>query len=317
MALKVEKAGASADSATSWVREMAGKFSSATMVKYQEPLAPKTTFRVGGAAEVFVMPGSESDLSLIVRTCHERNTPWFVLGRGSNLLVKDGGVKGVVVSLQVPWFSQITVKNDRLICGAGARLRDVAMEARRQGWTGMEFFEGIPGSVGGALHMNAGAMGASTFDVVEKLRYLDREGTVHECAGNEAGAEYRRCTILSNSIALQTVFLGKPENPEVIKERMSVFNRKRWDSQPAAPSAGCIFKNPPEGSAGKLVDECGLKGLRVGDAMVSFEHGNFIVNEGEATAKQVLELIDLVKAKVSAAKGVNLKTEVEIVGEDE
>ncbi len=190
------------------------------------------------------------------------------------------------------------------------------IEARRHGLSGLEFLEGIPGSVGGALRMNAGAMGGATFDVVESVRLMDFDGNVRELSREKMAAKYRGCDLLKNHVALGAVLEGRTDSPESIAQRMSAFSRKRWASQPAAPSAGCIFKNPPAIPAGRLIDELGLKGARVGGAVVSREHGNFIVNDGSATARDVLELIEIVKSKVKAGRGIELQAEVEIIGED-
>jgi UDP-N-acetylenolpyruvoylglucosamine reductase len=164
--------------------------------------------------------------------------------------------------------------------------------------------------------MNAGAMGGATFDVVESVRLMDFEGHIQELAPEEMSVKYRGCDTLKSHIALGAVLKGRADSPESISQRMSAFSQKRWTSQPAAPSAGCMFKNPPSIPAGKLIDELGLKGARVGGAVVSQEHGNFIVNDGNASARDVLELIALLLAKAKAARGIELQTEVEIIGED-
>jgi UDP-N-acetylenolpyruvoylglucosamine reductase len=213
-------------------------------------------------------------------------------------------------------FSRVEVVGERLQCGAGAKLKQVAVEARRHGLSGLEFLEGIPGSVGGALRMNAGAMGGATFEVVESVRLMDFDGNVREVTPPEMSVAYRGCATLKNHIALGAVFKGRPDSQESILQRMSAFSRKRWTSQPTAPSAGCIFKNPEQIPAGKLIDELGLKGTRVGGAVVSAEHGNFIVNDGAATARDILELIEILKAKAKAKHGVELQMEVEIIGEE-
>ena len=242
--------------------------------------------------------------------------PFFVLGRGSNLLVRDGGVRGVVICLAHPHFSMIEIVGERLHCGAGAKLKNVSVEAKRNNLSGVEFLEGIPGSVGGALRMNAGAMGAWTFGAVESLRFMDYDGEIHERIAGEVPVEYRACPLLQTHIALGAVFKCAPLPRAEIEQRMMAYSEKRWESQPAAPSAGCIFKNPGTIPAGKLVDELGLKGTRVGGAVVSAEHGNFIVNDGKATARDVLELIALLKARAKEARGIELHTEVEIIGEE-
>jgi UDP-N-acetylenolpyruvoylglucosamine reductase len=298
------------------VGELAGHISLATDICQDEPLAKHTSLRIGGPADVYVEPASEADLAAVVKFCHERSLPFFVIGRGSNLLVRDGGVRGVVICLAHASFSRIDIAGERLHCGAGAKLKSVAVEAKRNGLSGVEFLEGIPGSVGGALRMNAGAMGGATFDAVESVRLMDFAGHVRELAPREMSVEYRSCDVLKTNIALGVVFKCRPAPRGEIEQRMKVFNEKRWESQPTAPSAGCMFKNPPTIPAGKLIDELGLKGARVGGAVVSAEHGNFIVNDGNATARDVLELIALLKARAKAARGIELQTEVEIIGEE-
>ena len=290
--------------------EIAGRVSRSTVIRRDEPLAKHTTLRVGGPADFYVEPADENDLANVVKFCGENEFKFFILGRGSNLLVRDGGFRGVVICLSQPHFSKIEIAGERLHCGAGAKLKNVSVDAKRNNLSGVEFLEGIPGSVGGALRMNAGAMGAWTFDAVESVRFMDYAGEVFERAAREISAEYRACPLLKNHIALGAVFKCKTLPREEIEMRMKAYSEKRWESQPAAPSAGCIFKNPEKIPAGKLVDELGLKGARVGGAVVAVEHGNFIVNDGKATARDVLELISILKAKARAERRIELHTEV-------
>lgn len=292
------------------------RVSPATVIRCDEPLARRTTLRVGGPAELYVEPASEADLAEVVKFVAERDVNLFVLGRGSNLLVRDGGIRGVVICLSHPGFSAVEIVGERLHCGAGAKLKQVAVEAKRAGLSGVEFLEGIPGSVGGALRMNAGAMGSWSFAVVESLRFMDYAGRVLEKLVAEVPVEYRTCPLLKNHIALGAVFKCLRTTREAVEQRMNAFSAKRWNSQPAAPSAGCCFKNPATIPAGRLIQELGLKGFRIGGAMVSLEHGNFIVNDGSATAKDVLNLIALIQDRAKTESGIELQTEVEIVGED-
>ena len=287
-----------------------------TVIRRNEALAKRTTLRVGGPADFYVEPATEEDLAAVLQFCGANGLPFFLLGRGSNLLVRDGGFRGVVICLARPQFSRIEVTGHHLYCGAGAKLKAVAVEAKRHGLTGLEFLEGIPGSVGGALRMNAGAMRSWMFDVVESIRIMDYQGQTHESDAAGAKAEYRSCSLLKNHIALSAVLKGHPAAREVIEQRMNAFSQKRWASQPAAPSAGCIFKNPDAVPAGKLIEELGLKGTRVGGAMVSREHGNFIVAEGKATAADILKLIEVIQQRAKTERGIELETEVQIVGED-
>jgi UDP-N-acetylenolpyruvoylglucosamine reductase len=286
----IESAAAHAEDISNAFRDLQIVLPAGTVVRRDEPLARRTTLRVGGPADLYVEPGSENALASTLEIAHLRGLPVFLLGRGSNLLVRDG---------------------------AGARLKAIAHEARRAGIGGLEFFEGIPGSLGGALRMNAGAMGSWTFDAVDRLRCMSRSGGILDLQAREVPVEYRSCPLLATHIALGAVLRGRPDDADAIRARMEQFSNKRWTSQPSQPSAGCTFKNPlPTLPAGRLIDELGLKGTRVGDAMVSDVHGNFFVNLGQATAADMLGLIETVRARAREARGVELETEVEIVGED-
>jgi UDP-N-acetylenolpyruvoylglucosamine reductase len=280
-----------------------------------EPLAHRTTLRVGGPADYYLEPDSEADLTAALAWCAGHHVPWMVIGRGSNLLVRDQGIRGLVICLSRPWFNRIEPAGIHMVCGAGARMRQVAVEARRQGLAGLEFMEGIPGTVGGGLRMNAGCMGSAVFERIETVRFMTPAGNIKELPGSEFQAGYRHCALMENLIALLAVFRGKPDASEAIAARMEEYSRKRWASQPAAPSAGCIFKNPASIPAGKLIDELGLKGTRVGRARVSLKHGNFIVTQQGATAADVLELIELVRERARLERGIGLETEVQIVGQ--
>jgi UDP-N-acetylenolpyruvoylglucosamine reductase len=295
--------------------ELAACVSADTVIRRDEPMAKHTTLRVGGPADFYVEPASEADLAALLKFCGTHDLDFFILGRGSNLIVRDGGFRGVVICLSHPHFSLVTIDGLHVRAGAGARQKSVAVEAKRNGLSGVEFLEGIPGSIGGALRMNAGAMGGATFDAVESVRLMDFSGAVRELNRSEMVVEYRCCATLKNQIALGVTFKCKPEPREAIEVRMKAYNEKRWSSQPAAPSAGCMFKNPTAIAAGKLIDELGLKGRQVGGARISMEHGNFLVNDGGATAKDVLELIRILKAQAKAERGIELHQEVEVIGE--
>ncbi|HEY1490332.1 MAG TPA: FAD-binding protein, partial [Verrucomicrobiae bacterium] len=192
--------------------ELAKRLSPETVVRRDEPLAKRTTLRVGGPADVFVEPASDEDLAAILKFCGEQGVKFFVLGRGSNLVVRDGGFRGVVISLAAPHFSRIEIMGERLHCGAGAKLKNVAVEAKRSGLAGLEFMEGIPGTVGGALRMNAGAMAGATFDVVESIRMMDYAGNVIGAVPTELSVEYRSCATLKTHIALSAVLKGHTDS---------------------------------------------------------------------------------------------------------
>jgi len=296
--------------------ELTERVSSATVIRRDEPMARHTTLRVGGPADLYVDPANEADLAAILKFCNERCLKFFILGRGSNLVVRDGGFRGVVICLQTPEFSRVEIDGTRLRAGAGARQKTVAVEAKRAGLSGVEFLEGIPGSIGGALRMNAGAMGGETFNAVESVRVMDFAGNISELTPAEMSVTYRSCATLKNHIALGVVFRCTPQPRAEIEAKMKTYSEKRWSSQPAAPSAGCMFKNPAAIPAGKLIDELGLKGTKIGGARVSLEHGNFLVNDGNATAKDVLNLIGFLLEKAKAERGIELTPEVEILGED-
>jgi UDP-N-acetylenolpyruvoylglucosamine reductase len=295
--------------------EVRKRLSAGAVVRVNEPLASHTTLKVGGKADCYVEPTSEADLTALTRWCWSERVPLFVLGRGSNLLIRDGGLRGVVVCLANPAFARVECDADRLRCGAGARLKAVAQVAREVNLGGMEFLEGIPGSLGGALRMNAGAMGCGLYEIVVSVWAMSQKGTVLEVPRDELQVAYRDCALFRDHLALGAVLQGEPTSLETITERRRLYNERRWSTQPAAPSAGCMFKNPPGIAAGRLIDELGLKGARVGKAVVSDVHANFIVNEGGATASEVLALVSLVRERVEAERGIALETEVEIVGE--
>jgi UDP-N-acetylmuramate--alanine ligase len=284
-------------------------------VRLYEPLSKHTTLRVGGPAQFWVEPRNESAFAELIRFCGRESLPLFVIGRGSNLLVKDGGIRGVVVHPCGGDFDKIEVNGNEITAGVGAKLKEVAYAGKTAGLGGLEWMEGIPGAVGGGLRMNAGAMGAQTFENVVRVRYLDPDGNLHVKQRDDLEVHYRNFPLLENNFAVSAVFRGQPAPTEEIVRNLEASQQKRRTSQPAAKSAGCIFKNPDSCPAGKLVDELGLKNSRVGKARVSEVHGNFIVNDGGATAADMLELIEKIKSVARAKRGIELETEVQIVGE--
>jgi UDP-N-acetylenolpyruvoylglucosamine reductase len=285
-------------------------------VRLYEPLAKHTTLRVGGPAQFWVEPRDERAFAELLRFCRRESLPVFVIGRGSNLLVRDGGIRGVVIHPSGGEFDRVTVEGSEITAGVGAKLREVTYAAKAAGLGGLEWMEGIPGSVGGSLRMNAGAMGSQLFENVVRVRFLDKEGQGHTRTPQELDVHYRHVSDLEKNFAVSAVFRAHPSTADEILRKLQASQDKRRTSQPIAKSAGCIFKNPDACPAGKLVDELGLKNRRVGHALVSEVHGNFIINEGGATASEVLQLIDEIKTAARKQRGIELETEVQIVGED-
>lgn len=280
-----------------------------------EPLAKHTTFRIGGPAQYWLEPETEEGFARIVRHCSENALPLFVIGRGSNLLVRDGGVRGVVVYLGRGEFRRLEVRENQITAGVGVRQKELALAARAAGIGGFEWFEGIPGNVGGALRMNAGAMGSDTFSQVVSLRFVDAAGEFHTRTPGECEVFYRNAPFLRENFAVSATFFGTPSSADEIERKLEASMQKRKTSQPKESSAGCVFKNPAEIPAGKLIEELGLKGVREGGARVSEVHGNFLVNERNASAEEMLALIERVKATALKTRGICLETEVQIVGE--
>lgn len=285
--------------------------------KLYEPMRKHTTMKVGGPAQFWVEPTSEEALARIVRHCADAGLPLRVVGRGSNLLVRDGGIRGVVAHPARGEFAEIRVEGDRIRAGAGVKFKALAAAAQSAGLGDFEWMEGIPGNVGGSLRMNAGAMGWETFDQVVSVRLVDAEGRIYDKPVEEIRHHYRNVPELAHNVAVSAVFKGTPKPDREIAAAMEASKEKRRASQPVAASAGCIFKNPEGIGAGKLVDELGLKETSVGPARVSGVHGNFIVNDGGASAREVLELIAEIQENARRERGVELETEVQIIGQDE
>ena len=286
------------------------------VARLYEPLAKHTTMRVGGPAQFWLEPETEEGFCDLVRTSHEAGLPFMVIGRGSNLIVRDGGLRGVVVRLRRGIFGEFSVAGALIRAGVGVRLKALSGAAVTAGLGGFEWMEGIPGDVGGCLRMNAGAMGVEAFDQVVRLRYADHEGNIFEKSPRDLEVHYRNVPILRTNYALSAVFCGEPAKQEEVERRTRDCATKRKSAQPVGASAGCIFRNPSGGKAGQLIDASGLKEARVGAARVSGVHANFILNEGGATASEVLALVEQVRAEVLKKQGVRLETEVQIIGEE-
>lgn len=286
-------------------------------LRLYEPMRKHTTMKAGGPAQFWIEPQTIQGMQNLVKYCHENDIPLRVIGRGSNLLVKDGGIKGVVACLSKGEFLKLDVEGNQITAGGGVKLKALASAAQSAGIGHMEWMEGVPGAVGGSLRMNAGAMGAEMFDHVVSVTAITPEGELRTFLPEELDVNYRKVSELVDHIAVEAVFTDKPAPASEIAERMEASRTKRKESQPIAACSGCIFKNPDEVPAGMLVDQLGLKDFGIGSARVSEVHANFIVNDnGDATATQVLELIDRIQKTAKSERGIDLHTEVQIVGED-
>lgn len=301
---------------TTWLNFVEREVSAQCKLRLNEPMAAKTTLRVGGAAHYYAEPANLVDLRALMRSAKLFGLETFCMGRGSNLLVSDAGFEGLVIRFSAPrWRRMENLPGQRIWVGAGARLKEVCGQAARAGMSGFEFLEGIPGAVGGALRMNAGAMGNWMFDVVESVYFIDAGGCLQHWPKQDFHFGYRKVEEISQGIALGAILKSPESDAETsIRARMDSYSSSRKESQPRDPSAGCIFKNPEGNIAGKLIDEYQLKGMQVGQAEVSAVHGNFIINRGGATAADVIELIRRVRKIIKAKSGYELEPEVLLVG---
>ena len=287
-------------------------------VRTDEPMREHTTFRIGGPADFFLLPETEEEVLAVLDFCKEKGLPRTVIGNGSNLLVSDAGYRGAVIAIDRN-MSEIRVEGNRVIAQAGALLAQLATAAREAGLTGLEFAGGIPGSVGGAVAMNAGAYGGEICDTLERIRAIDAEGTLRDVPAKELALSYRTSRVKEEGwIVLEATFALKEGDREEIAARMEELKAARAEKQPLnLPSAGSTFKRPPGNFAGKLIMEAGLAGFAVGGAAVSEKHCGFVVNQGGATADDVYRLIREVTARVRAASGITLEPEVRFLGEFE
>lgn len=291
---------------------------SIAQVLEHEPMARHTTMRVGGPAEILFSPANEGELLFAVREAKRAGAPFRIIGNGSNLLVLDGGLPGLTIRLGEA-FSKISVDGNQIRAQAGALLSRVAAAARDASLTGLEFASGIPGSAGGGMAMNAGAYGGQLSDVFEGCRALDPEtGIISALGPAEMALGYRESAALSRGlIVTEAAFRLTAGDRSAIQAKMDDLSARRREKQPLnLPSAGSTFKRPEGYFAGALIEQAGLKGLRVGGACVSEKHAGFVVNDRGATARDVLDLIRLVQARVLEHSGVRLETEVRILGEE-
>lgn len=294
------------------------KFLSTEQFIFHAPMREHTTFKIGGEADILIFPSSAEEVSKIFKLIELFSLPCTVLGNGSNVLVRDKGIRGAVVKFTEKFFGNMRCDGQRLVACAGAKLKDVANFAAENSLTGLEFAIGIPGSIGGAIFMNAGAYGGEMKNVIASVKAVNRNGEFVEFSGGGLDLHYRHSIFQKNNCAICEVeLILQRGNLDEIQNTMTDFTERRESKQPLdLPSAGSTFKRPKGHFAGTLIDKTGLKGLKVGGAMVSEKHAGFIVNTGGATASDVLALIEEVKRRVYEAHGVTLSPEVRIIGEE-
>ncbi len=294
------------------------KFLRAEQFIFHAPMSEHTTFKIGGAADVLIFPSSAEEVAKIFKLVDLFDLPCVILGNGSNVLVRDKGIRGVVVKFTEKFFGDIRCEGQRLTACAGAKLQDVSTVAAENSLTGLEFACGIPGSIGGAIFMNAGAYDGEMKNVIASVKAVNRNGELIEFSGASLQLGYRRSIFQENGCAICEVeMIMQRGNIDDIKNKIADFTARRESKQPLdLPSAGSTFKRPKGHFAGTLIDKTGLKGLRVGGAMVSKKHAGFVVNTGNATAQDVLNLIEEVKRRVYEFHGVTLSPEVRIIGEE-
>jgi UDP-N-acetylmuramate dehydrogenase len=290
-------------------------------VKFMEPMVQHTSLRIGGHADLFVIPRNLPSLKNILVILNRKKIPFLIIGGGTNILIKDGGIEGVVISLTS--FRKIETvsekqQNIRVNVEAGTPLQRLVNFSKERGYSGIEGLAGIPGSVGGAICGNAGAFGCEMKDVIISVSMMDTEGNIRSLTAENIDFGYRRSDISSAGPLLSADILLTKDTKENVSAKIEGFLRRKWECQPLSErSAGCVFKNPPGSSAGKLIDEVGCKGMRIGDVEVSSIHANFFINKGKAKASDFIRLMEAVRSRVMETFHVGLEPEIRIVGKDE
>ncbi len=286
-------------------------------ILFDEPMKNHTSFKIGGPADVMIIPSDEDNIIKSIKFCRDNNIKHFIMGNGTNLLVKDIGIRGVVIKI-ANGFGNIQIDGDKVVCQGGALLSLVAKKVLRESLTGFEFASGIPGTIGGAITMNAGAYGGEMKDIVAKVKVLDKNNNILELTNQEMNFRYRGSTVVDRGLVVLEVELQLEKGEySQIEEKMKDLTHRRVSKQPLdLPSGGSTFKRPVGHFAGKLIDDAGLRGIRYGDAQVSEKHCGFIVNRGEATFNEVSTLIKTVQKIVYDKFNVMLEPEIKIIGDD-
>jgi UDP-N-acetylmuramate dehydrogenase len=280
-----------------------------------EPLSKHTSFGIGGPADFFIRSKTEADVVAVLELAKAHGIPLMIIGRGTNLLVENGGIRGVVLDLSLA-CRQLRERPDGLSVGSGVSVMELLDFCARREWGGLEFMAGIPGSVGGAVKVNAGAWDESIGQLVRTIRGYDFSGQAVSLESSQVHFRYRGSNLPADLVITEIELALTHTSQQVIKVRMKEFLRRRSSQPTDQKSAGCVFKNPPGSAAGKLIEKSGCKGLRVGDAEVSSAHANFIVNRGRATAAEVRQLMEQVHARVKEQFGIDLEREILLVGEE-
>jgi len=282
--------------------------------KWNEPLSQHTTYGVGGPADVFVIPQDKKDLSRILQFAKKPDIPTTLIGLGSNLLVSDEGIRGIVICLN-PSFNHLTFDGNHVTSGTGLMLGKLVKGTADHGLSGCENLIGIPGTVGGAISMNAGAYGQEISVFLTSVDIIDENGTFSTLSSNEITFDYRYSSFQKNAILLNAEFIFPNASFDDIQKRMDNARQKRKSSQPLnMRSAGSVFKNPKDYAAGYLIDQAGLKGTKIGNAQISEKHANFFVNTGEATASDIFSLIKLAKTTIKNKFNIDLELEIKLLG---
>ena len=288
-------------------------------IKYNEPMAKHTSFKIGGPAQCFINAESVEEIKQICKVASKNDINLTIIGNGSNLLVTDNGINGIVVKVNIKKF-ELEFSNDdvSLIVGAGNKLGEIAQKLLRNEITGFEFAAGIPGTIGGAVRMNAGAYGGEIKDIIVTVKYMDYDGNIYEKSNKDLEFEYRKSMFAKNKfIILEAKLKLQKGNAQYIKDKMLEFEQSRKQKQPLEfPSAGSTFKRGTDFITAKLIDDAGLKGYRVGGAMVSTKHAGFVVNENNATAQDVLNLVKHIKQEVYKKFNKKIELEIQVIGEE-
>lgn len=279
-----------------------------------EPMSKHTTFKIGGPADLFIKVKTVEELKYVIEKVKDNNKDYYVIGNGSNLLVKDNGIRGIVIKLE---FNEINVIDNKINVGAGALLSQVSLIAKENKLSGLEFAYGIPGTVGGAIYMNAGAYGGEMKDIVESVTYLNENLEVKNLSNDELNFRYRESIFEANKgIILSTVLELQKDDEKNIEEKMQNNLNSRKQNQPLEyPNAGSTFKRGKDFITAKLIEDAGLKGKKIGGAKVSVKHSGFVVNTGNATAKDVLELIEYIRTEVKRKFNKEIELEIKVLGD--